>query len=205
MMRLPILWFLLPIYSCRTEWTNSMLFTRKSPLQLNYRRTFPPSSLKLMLKMMNWQCETPTCPVFQEAYRKMCRLKQFCLKTRSWFHSGGKSASLYLQTDFEWWKSAGWKPNQPVASSIARGKRFAWEKHRPKKVVVWKECSTFSARKPTQANHCGVEGGTYDNKSSDRGSYLVLLSYLCNSMRRSAAISHGGQQASVTDRVTHYI
>ena len=39
MTRLPILWFLLPIYSCRTEWTNSMLFTRKSPFQLNYRRT----------------------------------------------------------------------------------------------------------------------------------------------------------------------
>ena len=38
-MRLSIFWFLLPIYSCRTEWTNSMLFTRKSPLQLNYRRT----------------------------------------------------------------------------------------------------------------------------------------------------------------------
>lgn len=32
---------------------------------------------------------------------------KFCSKTRSWFHSGGKSASLYLQTDFEWWKSAG--------------------------------------------------------------------------------------------------
>ena len=39
MTRLSILWFLLPIYSCRTEWTNSMLFTRKSPFQLNYRRT----------------------------------------------------------------------------------------------------------------------------------------------------------------------
>ena len=68
---------------------------------------FPSSSLKLMSKMMNWQCETPTCPMFQEAYRKMCRLKQFYSKARSWFHSGGKSASLYLQTDFEWWKSAG--------------------------------------------------------------------------------------------------
>lgn len=68
---------------------------------------FPSSSLKLMLKMMNWQCETPTCPVFQEAYRKTCRLKQFYSKARSWFHSGGKSASLCLQTDFEWWKSAG--------------------------------------------------------------------------------------------------
>lgn len=68
---------------------------------------FPSSSLKLMVKTRCRQRETPTCPMFQEAYRKMCRLKQFCSKNRSRFHSGGKSASLYLQTDFEWWKSAG--------------------------------------------------------------------------------------------------
>ena len=114
MMRLPILWFLLPTYSCRTEWTNSMLFTRKSPFQLNYRRTISLYTLalhKLNLLTVSWRaywndshcCESHTETV-DNFITLTLRVNQITLGGLTWNEGIRQNKGVQIAcTPTSWW------------------------------------------------------------------------------------------------------
>ena len=165
---------------------------------------FPFSSLKRMLKMMNWQCETPTCPMFQEAYRKMCRHKQFCSKTRSWFHSGGKPASL-SSNRFRMVEKCRMKAQPARCLKHRPEETFCLRKASPKKGGSLKGVLNLLCPKTHAGEPLWGRGGHL--RQQILGQRLVSCAFVVPLQFHTALGGYlsWGQQASVTDRVTHYI
>ena len=166
---------------------------------------FPSSSLKLMLKMMNWQCETPTCPMFQEAYRKMCRLKQFLFKSQKLVSFWRKVRFSLSSNRFRMVEKCRMKAQPAHRPKHCPGGTFCLRKALPKKGGSLKGVLNLLCPKTHAGEPLWGRGGHL--RQQILGQRLVSCAFVVPLQLHAALGGYlsWGQQASVTDRVTHYI